>query len=138
MPHISEAAARTLRALLGQEVTDDPVGALMLPTAAGPTLVKVQDPVDLVETALARLDEEENLGPQPNEWLERMKHRRGLHPDADRRMILYDGRECCLRFAEALNARLHNLAIPSEHTCPGCGAVYRIEIRTREARHHGR
>jgi len=106
-----------------------------LPRAAGPTVVKIKDPLQDVEKALETLDEVRGKRP-PSTWLQR---NRGGGVGADMaRVPVFEGRRCCLATIQAFERTLHtHTVLPTpEFQCEGCGSTYRVEMRVREERRH--
>lgn len=42
-----------------------------------------------------------------------------------------NGRECCARFAQLIQARVMYYNVPSEHVCPSCGTKYMLKLAVR-------
>jgi hypothetical protein len=143
--NLGPSSTRRLNEMLGvpseQDVKRRP------PQSMGPTLIIVSEPMRVAEDVVKNLYDPEGAGkPPPNGWLQRQR-RRGLLAgagveDAGARLSKpqaeINGRACCMVLIGQLDRQLAMLQLPSTHTCSTCGTVYRIEMRVREARDHGR
>lgn len=111
------------------------------PLAVGPTLRKVRDPQADVEDTLKEVWDE----PDPRRRRAMGRADRTLQRQRDNMAVrgvdgdgLLGGRRCCFELAQEIDRNLHQLPIPSEHVCPGCGTTWAVEIAVREERPHGR
>ena len=129
----SSGSNRLLEIMLG--ANDSAAERFRAPMAAGPTLVKVSDPLQDVEDFVELLDEATPEGRRRNRWLRNRKGR-GVAVDG-RGRVTVEGRPCCTDLAQRIDKSLPYLPIPSDHVCPGCGTTFRIEMRVREERRHG-
>lgn len=133
--HLSSASAeRLLQLLAGVPDPDGDSKYSAIPKAMGPTIELIQDVVADVEDVAELLDDATAVGRRRSQFLRRRK-RPGLSREGDD--ILFNGRRCCGKLVQEINAALHVIAIPSEFGCTTCGAVYRVAWMPREERRHG-
>lgn len=130
MARLSASSERLYRRFLGDLDTD--TTGQDSPKAAGPTLVKVEDPMVPVDQVVELLDEGTKYGRIANAWLRRNGQRR-LAQDPTGQVAL-EGRTCCMALARRIDRDLHRIRPPADFRCDGCGALWRVEIRVREDR----
>lgn len=136
----NEATRRALErcgALHPHVMPDDRRGA---PSSTSPTMFVVEDPVTDVEEELLRYTDENPDARRDDARVARRLREManaGVQLDAEGVPVL-NGRRCCFELSRELDGKMHRLALPSEHLCPGCGTRWRVETRVREERHHGR
>ncbi len=104
--------------------TDSPLASM------APTIVCIKDPITDIEAIVERLDDLKGRRP-PHTWLQKQQgHALGATEGG---VPTYEGRACCLSFVLEVG-RMRHVKIGSEHTCPQCGAQFRMEMRARELR----
>lgn len=137
MDRLASTGSRRLQQEIMREVLQpvERVARRQVPVAMGPTLVKVENPLEDIEDIVERLDEASEVGRRRNKWLAR---RRGTMAVGRNRAgeLTLDGRTCCYLTARALSTALPHLQLPYRHTC-SCGVVWGLEVQVREERRHG-
>jgi hypothetical protein len=103
------------------------------PKAAGPTFVKIEDPMVPVDQVVELLDEGTKYGRIANAWLRRKGNRR-LARDAETGAMALEGRVCCMELARRVDRELARITPPKDFRCDVCGALWRVEVRVREDR----
>ncbi len=132
-PRLSVSSRRAYSGITGHQFIDEqPQGQPTL--ATGPTLRRIDGPDEVVETAVAILDEATMGGRARNRYLSRARQRR-LGMDAEGKLVL-EGRGCCLELAQQLDREMHRLVLPVRRVCPGCGTTWAVEMAPREERRH--
>lgn len=131
---VSSSSAASLLALIAGHHNDVEGRASPYPGSMGPTLVKIADPREDVESVVELLDEATHAGRRRNRFLAK-RRMPGLVQEEDG-TYTYAGRKCCGALTVEINRNLHVIAIPSEYQCT-CGAVYRVQNTPREERRHG-
>ncbi len=119
---LSEGAARLWTAL---ERGDPAELKRVFPSAMGPTVRKVSDPVADVEDLIERASGGGGVR-QPNKWLQSQRSKR----------TQLNLRPCCFARLQAVDSVLHRLPPTSHHECEGCGTVFEVTYRVREERRH--
>lgn len=133
IPGLSATARFALDSMNGLHDGGGEVRVSGLPQSAGPTVVKLKDPLADVEALVEKLDDNTGRRP-PNTWLAR--NRSGSLSSDRSRVPVIEGRRCCFQTIEGINRRMHLLPVPSPIFKCSCGAEYRVEMRIREERKH--
>lgn len=124
MPRLSPSSQRLLDRMSG--VGPDTDMQRHLPRAVGPTLYKIEDPLEAIEDVAQRLVAG-GTGRPPNKWMQRQA---GIVHGLEMR-------DCCVRYATELNRQVHRLVIPTDNlVCSECGTRWGLEYRVREERRH--
>jgi len=132
MDRVSPSSARALQRL-GLAARGRSPTTQDLPVAAGPTVFKLSDPLDPVETLLDLWDEADPVRKRKARMLRRNRAD-SLGIDEEGQAV-YNGRRCCLKTLLDLDKILYRLRLPHRVTCT-CGAKYEIAMAPREERRH--
>jgi len=98
------------------------------PSALGPTVRKVADPVLPIEEILEAFGESPGGQRPANTWLQRQA---GIVPALKMR-------PCCAARLQRIDSVLQQLPPTSLHECESCGTVWEVSYVVREDRQHGR
>lgn len=101
---------------------------LAMPSAVGPVIRKIADPVAPAALAVELLDDALNGRGQ-----RRRRKGEGQGVAVVNGKLTVDGRACCGELFTEINRMLSTIALPGDFTC-NCGTSYRVEMRTREDR----